>query len=106
MSDFNPSPQHDPVQAAYVDGRRIGLATAALALSVVSFVNMLGMEKSILAVVLALLAMEGAAVRTAARRRGRAALVIAAVYAISIAVVLVIFRARLMELLQLLHKLS
>jgi hypothetical protein len=50
--------------------------------------------------------MEGAAVRTAARRRGRAALVIAAVHAISIAVVLVIFRAKLMELLQLLHKLS
>jgi len=106
MSNSIQGPQRDPAQTAYEDGRRFGLATAALALGVVSFVNMLGIEKSILAIVLAILAMQGAGFRTAVLRRGRTALILASVHVITSVVVLVIFRARLMELVQLLHKLS
>lgn len=41
------------IDAAYQRGRRVGLATAALALTIVSFLNLLGTEKSILAAALA-----------------------------------------------------
>jgi hypothetical protein len=106
MSNSIQGPQRDPDQTAYEEGRRFGLATAALALGVVSFVNMLGIEKSILAIVLAVLAIHGAGFRTAVRRRGRTALLIASVHVVTSVVVLVIFRAKLTELVQLLHKLS
>jgi hypothetical protein len=106
MSNSIQGPQRDPAQTAYEDGRRFGLATAALALGVVSFVNMLGIEKSILAIVLAILAMQGTEFRTAVLRRGRTALILASVHVVTSVVVLVIFRAKLMELVQLLHKLS
>ena len=106
MSNTNQVPPRDPIQSAYQDGRRIGLATGALALSVVSFVNMLGLEKSILAIVLAVLAMQGVEPLAAALRRGRMALLIASVHIISFVVVLVIFRDKLIELLRLLHTLS
>ena len=55
MTDI--SSQSSAVDAAYQSGRRVGLATAAVALGFVSFLNLLGMEKSILALVLAILAM-------------------------------------------------
>jgi|SRR5678815_1705766 len=102
----NQGPTLEPVQAAYQDGRRIGLATGALALSVVSFVNLFGIEKSVLAIVLAALAMQGAGPLGAAIRRSRTALVIASAHAVTIVVVLIVFRDTLIELLQLLHKLS
>ena len=70
----------DPIHAAYQDGRRLGLATAALALSIVAFINLLGIEKSILAIVLALLAMQGALPGAGVLRRGRIALVLAVVH--------------------------
>jgi hypothetical protein len=96
---------------SFREGHRFGLATAALALSVVSFLNMLGFEKSLLAMVLAVLAMRGAAPVSAAFRRGRTALVIAAVHFVTIAVLLVLFYVRyhdklpplLQQLLQKLH---
>ncbi len=103
MSEPTHSSPHDPVHNAFQEGRRIGLATAALALGVVSFLNLLGLEKSILAIVLALLAMQGAEPVTAAFRRGRTALMVSAVHVLTIVVVLVLFHDKL---LQLLHKLS
>ena len=106
MSNTIQGPPRDPVQTAYEDGRRFGLATAALALGVVSFVNLLGIEKSILAIVLAILAIKGGGFRAAVLRRGRTALILASAHIVISVAILVIFRARLMELVQLLHKLS
>jgi len=106
MSNSIQVPPRDPVQTAYRDGRRIGLATGALALSVVSFVNIFGIEKSVLAIVLAILAMQGTEPLGIAIRRGRTALVLASAHVITIVVVLVMFRDKLVELLNLLHKLS
>ena len=60
MSDSQTSIPQDTVDAAYRSGRHVGLATA-LALSIVSFLNLLGAEKSILASVLAIVAMRDGA---------------------------------------------
>lgn len=100
----------DPVQAAYERGRRVGLATAALALSVVSFLNLLGVEKSLLAIVLATLALRGAGSIGTAVLRSRIALVLASIHAVSIIAVVIIFREELTQfgrqLVELLHTLS
>ena len=94
------------MQAAYDEGRRAGLAAAALALSIVAFVNLLGMEKSILAAVLALVALRGAIPGAALRRRARVALAFALVHVITVVTLVVHFRDKFGELLRLLHKLS
>ncbi len=99
-------PQTDPIYAAYQRGRRMGLATGALALSVVAFVNLLGMEKSILAGVLALLALQGAAPAADLIRRGRIALAIAVVHILTVIFLLVVFHDKLLQLLHLLQKLG
>lgn len=99
-------PQTDPIYAAYQRGRRMGLATGALALSVVAFVNLLGMEKSILAGVLALLALQGAAPAADLIRRGRIALAIAVVHILTVIFMLVVFHDKLLQLLHLLQKLG
>jgi len=106
MPESNNYPISDRVQLAYQEGRRLGLATAALALSAVAFVNLLGFEKSILAGVLAILSLEGAAPAARILRRGRAALAIAAVHVVTIVAVLVLFHDKLRDLIHLLQKLS
>jgi hypothetical protein len=100
-------PTHaDPVHVAYLEGRRLGLATAALAVSVVAFVNLLGVEKSVLAAVLAVLALQGAQPLGRVLSRGKTALIIAAVHALTIVAILFLFHDKLMQLLHLLHKLG
>lgn len=85
-------------------GRSAGLATAALALSIAAFLNLLGFEKSLLAVTLAFLALRsGAAV---ARGRAMAALGIAAIHLVTVAAVLLLFREELGKLLAALQALS
>jgi hypothetical protein len=106
MSEPSNVSQIDPVHVAYQEGRRLGLATGALALSVVAFVNMLGIEKSVLAGVLALLSLQGARPVASVLRRGRAALAIAAVHAVTIVTVLILFHDKLLQLIHLLQKLS
>jgi uncharacterized membrane protein YadS len=86
-------------------GRTEGLATAALALSLVSFVNLLGAEKALLAIVLAVLAL-GRAGLSRARGRSLMAIGFSLVYLLTIAVVLVAFHDKLARLLQLLHELG
>ena len=97
--------QIDPTKA-FQEGRRLGLATAALALSITGFVNLLGVEKPILAGVLALMALQGSATSRVIFSRSRAALVLAAVYALTIVVVCIAFHEKLLLLLQLLQKLG
>ena len=84
----------------------MGLATGALALSVVAFVNLLGMEKSILAIVLAWVALVGAGPAADVIRRGRVALAIAALHILTIAFVLIAFHEKLLQLLHLFEKLG
>lgn len=86
-------------------GRREGLATAAVALSIVSFVNLLGAEKALLAIVLAVLALQGA--RSGPRRlRGWLAIVIAGIYLATVVTVLVVFHDKLGQLIELLKDLG
>ena len=95
-----------PLADAFDAGRRAGLAVAALALSVVAFLSLLGAEKAILALVLAAAALRGARAGAPARRLAVAAVVLATLFLITVAVVLVVFWDQLAELVALLEKLS
>lgn len=97
---------HDPVHLAYLQGRNMGLATAALALSLVSFVNLLGIEKSILAAVLAIFALRGRNPAAQTARRSRITLIFAGIHAVTFIVVVALFHEKLAELIHLLQKLS
>ncbi len=101
------SMQATPVDIADArdNGRREGLAMAALALSLVSFLNLLGAEKSILAIVLAVMAMSHSTSKTA-HRRSLIAISLALVHIVTIAVVLVLFQDELGEFIQTVNKLS
>jgi hypothetical protein len=94
------------IHSAHRDGYCLGLATAALALSAVAFINMLGVEKSVLSAVLALLALRGAQPVGQLLRRGKAALLISALYAVTIVTVLVLFHDKFAELIRLMQKLG
>ena len=87
------------------EGRRQGLAIAALALGLVSFVNLLGAEKSILAIVLAVIAMSGSNVRVV-RHRAMFAIGLSVLQIVTILVVLLLFRDQLGQLIGLLRKLG
>jgi hypothetical protein len=99
-------PQVDPANAAYERGRAMGLATGALSLSVVAYVNLLSLEKSILAIVLAWLALRAAARVGGALGRGRLALLIAGVHVVTVVTVVVVFHDKLLHLLHLFQQLS
>ena len=86
-------------------GRREGFAIAALALSLISFVHLLGAEKALLAIVLAVAAIRGST-RGVARQRGMIALAIAGVYVVTIVIAVVVLRDKFGELLRLLSELS
>jgi hypothetical protein len=96
----------DDLATMYEEGRRTGLATAALATAAVAFVSLLGIEKATLAALLACLAIRGAKTAAPARRLAAAAMALAGVYAVTYVVVLVLFRDRLAELLRLMQKLG
>lgn len=91
--------------AAVQRGRTEGLAIAALALSLVSFVNLLGAEKALLSLVLGALAFGGAQTAVV-RRRSLLAMGFSLLYVCTVVVVLVVFREKLGHLIQLLHELS
>jgi hypothetical protein len=91
-----------PEDAAYRAGRRDGLALGALALALVAFVNLLSVEKSILAVVLALLALKGAP----QSRRARWALAVAGLHIVIWIVAMIVFHDKLAQLLKLLQHLG
>jgi len=93
-------------QEALREGKRFGLAIGALAGSAVAFVSLLGLEKAILAVTLAVLAMRGSAPRSGARRLGWLALSIAAVYVLTYAIILALYHEKLYELIRLLQQMS
>lgn len=96
---------HDP-KAAYEAGRRAGLAVAALAASLVAFVSLLGVEKSLLALVLGIMAWRGAMRGSTARKLGLVAMLISAAHVLTVVIVLVVFWDRLLEFVQTLEQLS
>ena len=100
MSSESTRHDHDLLQ----QGRREGFAIAALALSLVSFVHVLGAEKALLAIVLAIAAIRGGA--GVARERGRIALAIASVYLVTFIVSVVLLRDKFGELIRLLSELG
>jgi len=104
MSDYG-STQFPPSEA-YREGRRAGLAIGALAASLVAFISLLGIEKAILAVALALLALRQAPRRSAGRKTALAAIVVACVYTVVFIVVIVVFREKLAGLLRQLQQLG
>lgn len=86
-------------------GRGEGLTMAALALGAVSFINLLGAEKALLTIVLAILGMR--ATRSGpARARGWMAIGLAVLQLAVVVTVLVLFRDKLGQLITLLHDLS
>ena len=90
---------------AYHQGWQAGLALGALAVAVTAFINLLSVEKSILAIVLALIAIGGAGAGRA-RSRGRLALAIAAVHLVVVAGALFLFHDKLERLVHLLQSLA
>ena len=86
-------------------GRREGYSIAALALSLVAYINLLGAEKSLLAIVLALVAMRGARLPFVLRR-SRLAIGFAILHLVTFVVVIVLFHDKIAELLRLMHSLA
>jgi hypothetical protein len=91
-------------EAAYREGRHAGFAISAFAVSVLAYLNLLSAEKSIFAIVLAIIALQGAGRN--ARRWSWLAIAIGAAHMAIVAIVLVLFHDKLIQLIQLLHKLG
>jgi hypothetical protein len=81
----------DQVAQAFDAGRRAGLATAALALSLVAFFSLLGAEKALLAIALGILARRGSQAGSVGRRLATVAIGIATVFLVSIVFILIQF---------------
>jgi hypothetical protein len=96
----------DQLVQAFEDGRRAGLATAALALSVVAFFSLLGAEKALLAIALGVLARRGSQPGSAGRRLATMAIGVGTVFLITIAFVLIAFWNELVGLVNYLRQLS
>ena len=96
----------DPVDLAYSDGRRCGLAMGALSVSAVAFISLLGVEKAVLALALATLALSGSQGGTRARRLSVAAMVLACIYVITYVLVIVLYHQKLAELLHMMQQLG
>ena len=93
-----PTVQSEDVAAAYRRGRRAGLATAAIALAVIAYVNLLGIEKSLLALVLAAMALKGSLLPAISRTRTWIAIALASVHAVTVVAIVVVYADKLAEL--------
>ena len=91
---------------AFCAGRRVGFGISSLVLSLVGFLSLLGAEKAILAIVLGALAIRGSGHGTLARRLGIIAICLGAVFLLTVAVVLVVYWGRILDVIQMLQKLS
>jgi hypothetical protein len=96
----------DQLAQAFEDGRRAGLATAAMALSLVSFLSLLGAEKALLAIALAIIARRGSQPGSAGRRLATMAIGVATVFLVSIAFILIVFWKELGDFVNYFRQLS
>jgi hypothetical protein len=97
-----------PPDSAFVLGQRYTLATLALVLALLSFLNLAGLEKAVLALVLGFRALSSTPGPPLEQRRGWARLGIglAAAHAVLLATVVLLFVDRLPKLLEALRALS
>lgn len=95
-------------RANVVLGQKYAYATAALMLGIASFVNLLGMEKAILAIIFARLALRSDPPPALKNRRewGQAGLVLGVLQVLVISALIIIFRGELREVLHLLVRLQ
>ena len=95
-------------RANVVLGQKYAYATIALMLGIASFVNLLGMEKAILAIIFARLALKPEPPPPLKHRRGwgQAGLVLGLLQVVLISVLVIIFRNELREVLDLLMRLQ
>ena len=96
----------DQIAQAFDAGRKAGLAMAAMALSLVCFFSLLGAEKALLAIALAVLARRGSQPGSAGRRLATVAIVVATVFLVSIAFILIMFWDQLVGLVMYFRQLS
>lgn len=96
----------DLAKAAYADGRNSGLAVGALAASLVAFISLLGIEKAVLALVLAIFGLREARPGSRARQLSLWTLLIVGLYVVTFVVVLVLYHQKLVELVHLMQKLG
>jgi hypothetical protein len=93
-------PVQEVAKSIYAAGRKSGLAIGALAACCVVFLNLLGMEKVLLAMVLAIVAVWGTTKDSPARRLSLAAAVAACVCLAGYVVLTVVFWNDLIRLLK------
>ena len=95
-------------RANVVLGQKYAYATAALMLGIASFVNLLGMEKAILAIIFARLALKSEPPPALKNRRewGQAGLVLGVLQVVLISVLIIIIRNELRQALDLLLRLQ
>jgi hypothetical protein len=105
-SQLEADPREKIAGEAFAAGRRSGFAIAALILSIVSFISLLGTEKAILAITLGVLAIRGAQPGTSSRRLAGAAIGIGAMFLVTVAVILTVYWDKVGEFIALLEKLS
>lgn len=93
---------------SYVLGQRFAYATAALVIGIASFVNLLGMERAILAIIFAWLALKPTPEPPLKERRSWAwvGLVLGAVMLVLVPTTLVIFRDQVQALVEALEGLQ
>ena len=106
MSNIANNSSTEEVRSAYRRGWKVGLATSALALSLLSFLNLLGIEKSLLALLLGYFALKGGELPLKVKRRGLFAMIIAGLHVVTVVLVLIFFRDELTELIHLLQQLG
>ena len=97
-----------PPDSAFVLGQRYTLATLAVVLALLSFLNLAGLEKAVLAIVLGLRALSATPGPPLEQRRGWARLGIglAAAHVALVATVILLFVDRLPKLFEVLRALS
>ncbi len=82
------------------------MAVAALAVGLISFLSLLGMEKAGLAILLGLLALRGSGAGAATRKLALTGIGLGVVFLVSAALLLVLYWERLMHFLAEVQKLS
>ena len=92
----------------FIAGQKLAFATAALLLGIASFISLLGVEKGILAIAFACMALRTRPAPRLEARRGWAVtgLVLGAIFVILVPTVVLIFHERVVELIEALEKLQ
>lgn len=95
-------------EAAFVLGQRYTLATLALGLALLSFLNLAGMEKAILAIVLAVRALKATPQPALEQRKGwaRFAIALAAAHVVIVVTFVLLNLDRLSRLIDVLRAMS